>query len=223
MKPTPEQLAFLKKYLHQNLEFRESYIEFYDHILTALEGIGNEVTFGRAVQDIVDRDFGGFENIAKIERSFKVNATRDVKKKYAHNLVSFFKPQGIWFTITLFALFYIAAMQSWFGFWPCMIAVLVMRLSLGVLRGVRHIRSGYVFQSRLRSVKDGVFIWLDQIPVMVFILIAIACAFKTGSPVAWFGHISTAVSALFLTAMALHTVAYYKVYRDEFKMVLTAY
>jgi hypothetical protein len=223
MKPTPEQLTTLKNYLQQNLRFRETYIEFYDHILTALENENSDIPFSTSVQNILHDHFGGFDNIAKIEQSFKISATYDVKKKYAYNLGSFFKRSGVWVTMLLFALFFTVAMQPWFGFWSCMIAILVMRLLSSLLRGVRYIKSGYVFKSRLKSVRDGVFIWLDQIPVMVFILIAIACSFNNESPVMWFSHVCHVVPALFLTAMALHTVAYYKVYSDEFKMVLTAY
>ena len=221
MKPTPGQLIFLRKYLHQNLEFRETYIEFYDHILTALENEADDIPFERTVQNIIQNDFGGFEGVAGIERSFKINATRQLQHKYANCMMGYFKRPAIGITLLLGLLLYLVAMQPWFGFWLFVALVLLIRLSTGSLRALRHIRSGYFFKSKLKSVKDYVFIWLDNIPVMFFIMALIAFSFGNTSPVTWFKHVHPLLPVLFLEGMVLHAVAYYNVYDEEFSSVLT--
>ena len=41
MKPSQQQQQWLKEYLYQVIKYRETYLEVYDHVLTALENDDN--------------------------------------------------------------------------------------------------------------------------------------------------------------------------------------
>ncbi|MGZ3755635.1 MAG: hypothetical protein ACXVAY_09640 [Mucilaginibacter sp.] len=213
---TSLQRDMLKKYLSKNLRYRETYIEFYDHILSALELSPENMPLWEAVEKIIGDDFGGYAGIAGIETKYKKAIFKEIQKKYFAGLVRYLKLPLIGVTLILFAVFYMVCLQPWFSFIVFFGLIITMRLIPGMIRSIGHIRSGYIFGNTKKSVKDGVFKWLDYLPGMLFVLYLIAHTLNQPSPVDWFRNTSPIVLAILLMACALHTVVYYKIYQNEF-------
>ena len=66
MKITPEQQSLLQRHLRKILKYRETYAEFYDHIVTAVEAEKANILFDDAVIGIIKNDFGGVKGMRSI-------------------------------------------------------------------------------------------------------------------------------------------------------------
>ena len=220
MKPTAEQQQFLSKYLSKNLWYRETYTEFYDHILSALETKPDNMLFEDAVESIVTADFGGFEGMSTTERQYKKTIFKEIQHQYLDHLIACFKFPHIGVTVILAILFYWVTKQSWFGFGVFIGIFAVLRVIPRMLWRVRNISAGYIFTRPKRSVKDGVFEWLDYIAPILFAVFIISGAICGYSPIDWFKNINPIVLVPLLVLCALHTLAYYRVYKSEFKTTI---
>jgi len=221
MKPTTAEQEFLKKHLRKNVMFRETYIEFYDHILSALEAKPGNVSFQDAVENIIKEDFGGYEGIDTIEKRYKKAVFKEIQKKYWEYVVAYFKFPQVRGTAILILLLYWVTKQPWFSFWVFIGIFFAMRMTPAILRRARNIFSGYIFTNPQTSVKDGGFKWLDYISVTLFALFITCGAVYGYSPIGWFKNVHPAVIAILLVLCALNTLAYYKVYKGEFKTSIT--
>lgn len=214
---TSQQQDLLKKYLSKNLKYRETYLEFYDHILSALAFSSADMPLWEAVEKIIETDFGGYAGIAGIETRYKNTIFKEIQKRYFAGLVGYFKLPLIGITAMLFVLFYAICIQPWFSFMIFFGIIIAIRIVPGLIKSIWHIRSGYLFSNTKKSVKDGVFKWLDYLPGMLFILFLTAHALDQRSPVDWFKNTSPIILAVLMMACALHTIVYYKIYQNEFK------
>jgi S-adenosylmethionine:tRNA-ribosyltransferase-isomerase (queuine synthetase) len=78
MKPTLQQTQILKKYLRSTLDYRETYQEIYDHILSAVEGNTAGASFEEVVNNIINTDFGGAKGLVRLERQYYKSVVREV-------------------------------------------------------------------------------------------------------------------------------------------------
>jgi hypothetical protein len=221
MKPTAEQQTFLSKYLRKNLRYRETYTEFYDHILSALESKPQTISFQDAIESIIKEDFGGYDGMFAIERRYYGMVTSEIRSKYLSYVIEYLKFPLIGVTGSIALFFYFITNQSWFGFWVFVEIIITIRFAPILLRWIRNFKLGHIFTKPQRSVKDGVFEWLDYIPVMVFLVIVIFHAFDQNSPMIWFKNAGPVVLTMILVGCALHTLSYYEVYKNEFKINIT--
>lgn len=222
MKLSPEQQKFLNDYLRKNLKYRETYSELYDHVLSALETKPQTMNFQDAVEGVIKEDFGGYNGMALIESRYKKAVSKEMQKKYWANVIAYLKFPLIGFTAILIAMFYYITIQLWFGFMAFFAIILGVRLIPGVLKTIRHFKLGYIFADTKKSAKDGVFVWLDYMPGILCALLLLSHNFqKKESPIQWFNNANPITLALLLTACTLHTLAFYSVYKDEFKVSIT--
>jgi uncharacterized protein YacL len=82
MKPNQEQLTTIENILGDVSKYRETYEELYDHILSALEAVPDDVPFIDALYNIVENELGGGKGIALIEAKYKKAAIKEIAKKY---------------------------------------------------------------------------------------------------------------------------------------------
>jgi hypothetical protein len=82
MKPNQEQLTAIENILGQVSKYRETYDELYDHILSALETVPDDVLFIDALHNIVENELGGGRGIAATEAKYKTAALKEIAKKY---------------------------------------------------------------------------------------------------------------------------------------------
>ncbi|MES2376151.1 MAG: hypothetical protein V4553_06225 [Bacteroidota bacterium] len=82
MRPNQEQLTTIENILGDVSKYRETYEELYDHILSALEGVPDDMPFADALYNIVENELGGGRGIALIEAKYKKAAIKEIAKKY---------------------------------------------------------------------------------------------------------------------------------------------
>src|SRR5258708_3419262 len=71
--------------------YRETYIEFYDHILSALEAKPDTMDFRVAVESIIADDFGGYSAMRTIETRYQKTIMREMQRKYLGYLIDCLK------------------------------------------------------------------------------------------------------------------------------------
>jgi hypothetical protein len=82
MKPNQEQLTMIEDILGSASKYRETYEELYDHILSALEAVPDNIPFNDALYNIVENELGGGRGIAAIEVKYKKAALKEIGQKY---------------------------------------------------------------------------------------------------------------------------------------------
>ena len=217
---TSPQQDHLKKYLYKNLRFEETYIEFFDHILSALENMPDNRPFMAAVDEIVEQDFGGYNGMTSIETRYYRTITKEIRHRYFTNLTGYLKFPFIGVTALLAFAFYWITERRWFGGLEFFLAPILIQAIPSVLIMITNIKLHRIFTRRKRSVKHGIFKWLRPNMLWVFVIIW-ELLYRPNSPAEWIKNIRPGVSTIFLLAIALHTLAYYKTLKEEFREAIT--
>lgn len=226
MKANAEQKTLIKKYLRQSLKYRETYEEFYDHILTALEHQPEGISFGNAVNHIIREDFGGAKGMYLIECRYQKTMRREMQNKYLSYVTEYLKFSAIGIIGLCSVIVCFLVMQPWFTFLVFFGVIftisLFTRLLTTVMNRVRDFKTGYSFWGSKRSVKDSVFKGLTYIPGLAFLMIVFIPSSGFGqAPVIWFKNIDPVILTIIILIYILHTLTYCRVYKDEFKISLT--
>lgn len=223
MKTSTEQQKLLRQYLRKSLKYRETYIEFYDHILTALEEQSIGVSFQDAINSIIREDFGGIEGMAAIEARYQKAAKGEMKNKYFDYFIECLKPPLIGITVALAILFYWITKQTWFNFSVFFEIFFTMRLIPAIVNHARWFKIGYTFLDTKKSVKDSFYMWLDYIPALIFVFLLFITPHARGeSSIVGFKNANPFYITAFFVIYGLHIITYYRIYRNEFKISLTS-
>jgi len=219
MKPTFDQQKLLKKYLRKNLRYSETYEEFYDHILTALSAKYTDIPFWNAVDEIIEKDFGGFEGMATIEAKYHRETMREMKRRYLDYLAAYLKFPSVIILIVISILLYFYIKQRGLDFFSFFLLYIMMSLIPSLLNNIRYIKRGYFFRNINRSVKDDGFTWMKYIPRISIVIIGLVhYLFVRVTPDVWFKNIDPTVITIFFMVYGLHLMVYYKIFRDEYKV-----
>jgi hypothetical protein len=95
MKPNQQEQQKMQRYLSSKLKYRETYAEFYDHIMSALENKSTDIPFELAMQNVIQDDFGGVEEMQRIENYYQRSIFIEMKKKYMSYVLANLKLPGI--------------------------------------------------------------------------------------------------------------------------------
>jgi hypothetical protein len=213
MTPNPKQQLWLQQYLRNNLSYQETYAEFYDHILAALENMPLGVNFADAIKKVIDEDFGGIRGMRTIEIQYQKSTFREMQTKYFDALLSCLAFPQVFLLLAYSAIVCYTVQQRWYNFFVFLILMIVVRLIPGSMKLTRYVRSGYVFGDIKRSVKDSFFKWVDYISGII--LLAVLCGtdlFKSTPPALLKNPI---FNAIFLVICGWHAIALYRVYRHD--------
>ena len=155
MKPNQQQEQQLKHYLGNNLQYRETYAEFYDHIMAALEANNADVSFEAAMQKIISDDFGGAEGMRYIENKYQYSVFTEMRKKYLNEMIGNLKFPGI-IMLSIFALLaYCLVKQPWFNFSVFLLLLLSIRIVPAILQMVLRFGSPSVYGQPKKSIRVG--------------------------------------------------------------------
>jgi hypothetical protein len=99
MKLTEQEDQLLKQYLSKILKYRETYDELYDHIVTALSHKTTIISFEQSVYDIITDDFGGYDNLIKLEKASKKMAVKDTIGLFLIYFTGYFKFPKLVYTV----------------------------------------------------------------------------------------------------------------------------
>lgn len=157
MKPNKEQKQWLREYLYQTMQYRETFEEVYDHVLLALEDEPKKEFFETNVLNILERDFGGMNGLLQLEENCRQSVDEMATVQFKDNFKRWFASPLIAFTAILFiAMIYLqlspiktgVALALLFG------ALLIVPV---VLCSVRATRLGYTYADTKASIKDEIF------------------------------------------------------------------
>lgn len=226
MIPDPEQRKSLQEYLQKILIYRESYDEYYDHILTAISHSNFELSFEKHVVQILNQDLGGVNNLRKAERAFKKDASKRYFKKYRAAVYSFLQlPRLIYillFSLTVFLIRDSVIMPDINFLW-IMMAHFLSLISYWIYR---QIKAGTGFRRMKKSVNHDIFYRLLNIPVQIFIFYILLNNFRNISAINTFKKLeipdfySSPILTAALTIYLIHSLAILSLLKEEFPAVI---
>jgi hypothetical protein len=214
MKATEQQLEFLRDYLQKSLIYRETYDELYDHILSAIEYQKEDTSFEDAINNIIKSDFGGHQNLLKIEKATKEALVKETINTYLKYFLYYFRLPGLFYTLIIALVSYDFFAQMDFG--PkvilCVFAVLV--LFPGVIWFLRLYSTGYMLDTTRKSAKDKLFENLAGLPgriCLIPLFISNLSYYKMLSANNYY------LITVFFVLGVFYNAALYKLYKHEFK------
>ena len=122
---TAQQHQEIKDYIFDAAQYRETYNEVYDHIVNALED-KDEAYSIELVAEIVNADFGSFNEIKKQEQLYQRQINKKYTRLFLEELINSFKWPGLLGNVANLMLclcIYWSSTNSSFNTKPMMIAV----------------------------------------------------------------------------------------------------
>lgn len=222
MKPTEQQDILLRNYLRDALQYRETYEEVYDHVLSALEHNQYTGTLEEAVNQILRDDFGGYTELRKMESKAKSEVLNEGVRKCVNFYFGYFKWPSLPFTLGFAVLVYFTLAQIRLEAMVLegMFALIILTPAILSLR--RYYVVGYLFRDTKRSVRDDVFARISMVPTRLFVFFGIALCINVSKGKDIWHNVNPLVLTILYVASAVYLLALIKLYRDEFKMNLTA-
>jgi hypothetical protein len=109
MKITTQQKESIREVLWHNLKYRETFEEFYDHILTGIEIYESSEKPHEVAHRIIHQEFGGWQNIKELEAEREKAIQRQFRQKLWAEVKSYFRFPFIMFTVFMAGGVYLAA------------------------------------------------------------------------------------------------------------------
>ena len=222
MKPTAEQDILLKAYLREVLRYRDTYEEVYDHVLTALAHNTYSGTMEEAVNQILRVDFGGYDQLRKMESKARAAALNDGIKRYLRFFWSYFKWPALPFTLCFAVLVYFTLAQV--KLQPMVLGGIfgVIIFTPAILSLRRFYVAGYVFRDIKKSVRDDVFARIAVVPTRLFVVFGLAVIINMDKGRDVWQYVSAPVLTLLYVLSGIYLLALVNLYRDEFKTITIA-
>jgi hypothetical protein len=168
MKPTLQQIELLKKYLRNTLDYRETYEEIYDHIISAVEGNMTNESFEMVVNKIINSDFGGAKGLVKIEKQYYNLAVDEVISRQWHNFISNLKFPQVLYSLLLFGCIYLGVLHLTVQSYIMVGLIFTLVATPGVFVLLRYFKIGYVIKDTKRSIKDKILGQVASKPALIF-------------------------------------------------------
>jgi hypothetical protein len=215
MNPTEQQLKVLQEYLHKTLNYRETYEEIYDHILSALEYQPDIVSFEEAINTVIKNDFGSPKNLLKIEKANKDALVKETINAYLKYFGFYFRLPGLLYTLVVALLsfyFFSQIRLEPTGVVGIFAAVVLYPCSIWALR---LYYTGYVLDTTRKSAKDKLFENMAGLPIRICLIPLMAVNLLHYKM--WDSNYYL-ITAFFVLGV-FYNVALYKLYKREFKAV----
>lgn len=218
MKPTAQQDILLRKYLREVLRYRETYEEVYDHVLTALEHNTYAGTLEEAVNQILREDFGGYNQLNKMESKARSAALTEGVNRYLHFFFDCFRLPALPYTLgfTVLVYFTLARVRLQPAMFMLLFGVIILTPAILSLR--RFYVVGYLFKDTKRSIRDDIFARISMVPTRLFVFLGIAICINISKGRDMWAHATPTVLTLLYVLSAIYLRSLIKLYRDEFKM-----
>jgi hypothetical protein len=228
MKPTDQQIQWLKEYLRAVLTYRETYEEVFDHILTALTGSAIDDSFDHTVNGIINNDFGGYNNLPKLEKASKKAATRNSIKLVLGNLAEYFKfPSVLYVATGTVAAYYLTLylkIASW-NLWQIFVLGMVIQVMPGILGSykifaqvkAKYIQTGQVLNhTKIKpSLKEGAFRIMMSFPIYAFLFVNLCLSILANNGSHLPDSAASLVITLCLMLILLYSLSLQKWYNED--------
>jgi len=156
MTPTPQEKQWLRDYLYQTMQYRETFEEVYDHVLLALEDEPKQEFFETAVMNIIERDFGTY-GLQALEENCRQAVDDMATAQFINDFKSWFTEPLVIVTASLFgSLIYLELSPVKTGLALSALFAVLLILPV-IICSVRGARLGYEFGATKESIKDAIF------------------------------------------------------------------
>lgn len=212
MKLTEQQLSAIQQKLTCTVKYKETYDELYDHVISTIENLDGEYT-DTTIDEVIEHDFGSYDNLNNIERSSTKLAGKAMQKKHWQNITYFLNWPAVLFTIALIiAGYYIcinpANRKTLIGF-TILCAILPISYLLLTKLYAKY-RAWYFNDYRKASIKDG-YIYNAAIlsnSVINILMFAINKTILLAGP----------ISLLVFVMYTIYVLSFFKLYRQTYKV-----
>jgi hypothetical protein len=234
MIPNHEQQEFIKDKLLGRFKCRETYEELYDHVLTALETVPDDIPFFDAVNNIIENDLGGAKAIKSIEiKYFKIaikESIADYFRCIGQCLTSYFMLIIIAATIG----YYLLMQHEWFnaviGQVITSFIILVPATIITSKTIVARKKMGWgtpkmdYAKSSLKPLGNSFMLFFPMIlwPVTQNVCSSLQRAKLMPRQIDYFGMPVNIATVLFFIIL-IHAVAYYKLYKGRGEEIMASY
>jgi hypothetical protein len=217
MKLTEQEDQFVKQYLSKILKYRETYDELYDHIVTALSHKTSITSFEQSVYDIVTDDFGGYDNLMKLEKASKKVAVKDTIGLFLIYFTGYFKFPKLVYTVAGIVMIYYFAphvqLKLWTVLGNCLVMIVFPQLYYFALMIKKFAflqkrdKKGYVFKP---TFKLNVIAAMGTLPIWIYLL----CDFLSPIYLSFWRSPHPVLLTSFLIISVLYALSLMKLYRD---------
>ncbi len=200
--------------------YRETYQEVYDHLLTGLEK-GNTQDFNTAIDTIIDQDFGGNTGLREMEEFQAELVRKQIRNKHREYMLDCFKWPSVMLTATLIGMIYYflnnadtnIAMRNSVGaitYLPFVFIIVIALINMYFLRGEK------------RSIQYSEIYNISGIGYVAYIVVKVVLKYVFDQhETLLLQHLNSGLTSIVFVLLLIYTVAFFRLYKDEFKMRLT--
>ena len=217
MKLNAEQEKIVEQTLRNVLNFKDTYDEVYDHILSSFDALPADVHFADALYNIIEYDFGGAKGLKATERKHTWLAIRYFITDYLKGLLKPLTSVAILLLIAVTALFYFSIASGWLNeLFLQFVLTYIPLLVLGI--GV------FKFRKQVKSFQKGQQVVIGYIRQNIvafsgsFILFFPFFLYHTTNIIFHklkYSQAPPSVYAIVFFVVAMHTFAGYKMYTEN--------
>lgn len=230
MTPSEQQKQWLKDYLYQTMQYRETYEEVYDHMLVAIENAPEQKFFESVVADIITADFGSNNGLYDLEQKCLRTAVISANTQYVQFFKSWFAIPRI--TVSTIIFLFLLSVNYLNHFATSIIFVSLWLVFPVILFVVRKITSRVIDIKSKPSVRDEIFrritfrstylIWIWSV-TLKYITFLMKYLFNLPFRLTYSAIADNILSGAILALMIVHILSVIELYRSEFKtqMILT--
>ncbi|MFD2145512.1 hypothetical protein [Mucilaginibacter antarcticus] len=222
MKPNAEQLQDIEDILSSVTQYRETYDELYDHILSAMDRMPDNAPFIPSLRDIMENELGGKRGVSRIERKYCKSALKEVIKKYCAYFGQYLISPYVVILIGLTYGFYLGMTSGVFHPRLLMMGWLFINILMAIVRKrliVKARNNGTYGKSSIISI---LYVYLAMFPIILTVIVSIgfmiSLAFVDLAPFTWY---PSALVLIFFLYM-VNILVYYQFLKDEFKTITTS-
>jgi hypothetical protein len=157
MTPTPEEKKWLRNYLYQVMDYRETFEEVYDHMLLALEDLPRPQFFETAVMNVIDSNFGGNEGLSTLEASYRQSVDEMASTQFKNNFRRWFDYPLVIITASVFTGLVYLELSPVKTALALVLFFAVLLILPVIICAVRATRLGYQYAEAKASIKDDIF------------------------------------------------------------------
>jgi hypothetical protein len=129
MKLTAEQQDNISVLVNNEVKYQETYLEMYDHVLSALEARDTIPDLQRAYREVLEEDFGGHGGLMELEYMQNRMLREEMEEKRDLYFAEFFKWPGIFIPVTIAVICYYGIINFKL-FAPCLFLATLLTIVL---------------------------------------------------------------------------------------------
>lgn len=157
MTPSEQQKLWLKDYLYQTMQYRETYEEVYDHMLLAVENHPEQQYFATTVLELLEKDFGGNNGLLALEENCRQAVEVNAKAQFRNDFKRWFTTPMVIITAAMFMGLYYLQLPNVKTHGALLWLFAALLILPTIICSIRATKLGYKYGDNKASIKDDVF------------------------------------------------------------------